>query len=104
MEGHYDTDTRPTGCTVQSQGMPLQTAHVPHRFHYMKVTIRVHEYPGETLAVFHGPRCLAHYHADGQPIKPDTAPHRRRGSTQGSDHRPTVECRPTVNEGTHAHR
>ncbi|MBK9308683.1 MAG: hypothetical protein IPM58_16740 [Nitrospira sp.] len=30
-----------------------------HRFHYVKATVRVHEYPDGTLAVFHGPRCLA---------------------------------------------
>ena len=33
---------------------------------------RVHEYPDGTMAVFHGPRCLARYHADGQPIDSQT--------------------------------
>ena len=30
------------------------------------------EYPDGTMAVFHGPRCLARYHADGQPIDSQT--------------------------------
>ncbi len=29
--------------------------------HYVKAMVRVHDYPDETLAVFHGPRCLAGY-------------------------------------------
>lgn len=39
-----------------------------HRCHYVKATVRVHEYPDTTLAVFHGPRCLARYAADGKPL------------------------------------
>jgi hypothetical protein len=31
------------------------------------VTVRVHEYAGGGLAVFHGPRCLARYDAAGRP-------------------------------------
>lgn len=30
-----------------------------------RATVRVHECPDGTLAVLHGPRCLARYHADG---------------------------------------
>ena len=33
---------------------------------------RVHEYPDGTLAVFHGPRCLARYQTDGEPIDTPT--------------------------------
>ena len=43
-----------------------------HRRHYVKATVRVHEYPDGTLAVFHGPRCLARYKADGEPIDTPT--------------------------------
>jgi len=39
-----------------------------HRRHYVKAQVQVHEYPGGTLAVFHGPRCLARYRANGEPI------------------------------------
>jgi len=36
--------------------------------HYMKVKVRVHCQPDGNLAVFHGPRCLARYNAQGQSI------------------------------------
>ena len=55
--------------TVRYQGLSLQIPQDPHRFHYVKVTVRVHEHLDGTLAVFHGPRCLARYHADGQLIE-----------------------------------
>lgn len=51
--------------TVRYQGLSLQIPQTPHRFHYVQVTVRVHAYPDGTLAVFHGPRCLARYHAEG---------------------------------------
>jgi transposase len=51
--------------TVRYQGTSLQIPQDPHRFHYVKATVRVHEYPDGTLAVFHGPRCLARYTAAG---------------------------------------
>jgi hypothetical protein len=35
-----------------------------HRYHYVKVTVRVHAHPDGTLAVFHGSRCLARYTAE----------------------------------------
>jgi hypothetical protein len=42
-----------------------------HRHHYVKARVRVHEYPDGGLAVFHGPRCLARYSADGAPVEDD---------------------------------
>jgi len=51
--------------TVRDQGASLQIPQSPYRFHDVKVTVRVHEYPDGTLAVFHGPRCLARYSAEG---------------------------------------
>ena len=44
--------------TVRYQGTILQIPQDPHRFHDVKVTVRVHAYPDGTLAVFHGPQCL----------------------------------------------
>ena len=55
--------------TVHYHRQRLQIPQAPHRFHYVKVTVRVHEYPDGTLAVFHGPRCLARYDADGRLIE-----------------------------------
>jgi transposase len=51
--------------TVRYQGLSLQIPQDPHRFHYVKATVRVHAYPDGTMAVFHGPRCLARYSAEG---------------------------------------
>ena len=45
--------------TVHYHRQRLQIPQDPHRFHDVKVTVRVHAYPDGTLAVFHGPRCLA---------------------------------------------
>lgn len=53
---------------VAYQGKALQLPGNQIR-HYSKARVRVHEYPDGTLAVFHGPRCLARYDADGMPIK-----------------------------------
>ena len=54
--------------TVRHERRVLQIPASPVRPHYVKATVRVHEYPDGTLALFHGPRCLARYQADGEPI------------------------------------
>ena len=54
--------------TVRHERRVLQIPASPARPHYVKATVRVHEYPDGTLALFHGPRCLARYQADGEPI------------------------------------
>jgi hypothetical protein len=84
--------------TVHYHRQHLQIPQDPHRFHYVKVTVRVHEYPDGTLAVFHGPRCLARYHADGRLIETGRAQPSRNGPTHGSDVPPIVHPRPTVRE------
>ena len=58
--------------TVRYKRRTLQIPADRHRRHYVKATVRVHEYPDGTLAVFHGPRCLARYRADGEPIDTST--------------------------------
>ena len=82
--------------TVRYQGLSLQIPQDPHRFHYVKVTVRVHEYPEGTLAVFHGPRCLARYQADGRLIETGRAHPARNGPTHGSNVPPIVDPRATV--------
>jgi len=84
--------------TVRYQGLSLQIPHDPHRFHYVKVTVRVHAYPDGTLAVFHGPRCLARYHVDGRLIEPEGAARRRKNPTPRSRAQPIVGPRATVRE------
>ena len=51
--------------TVRYKNRTLQIPADRHRHHYVKATVRVHEYPDGGLAVFHGPRRLAVYAADG---------------------------------------
>ena len=36
-----------------------------HRRHYVRATVRVHEYPDGALAIFDGPRCLARFDPKG---------------------------------------
>ena len=55
--------------TVRYKSLALQIPPDRYRHHYVKAKVRVHEYPDGTLAVFHGPRRLARYQADGQPIE-----------------------------------
>jgi hypothetical protein len=55
---------------VAFEGMALQIPKDRHRMHYVKVQVKVHRYPDGRLALFHGPRCLARYDAQGQPMPP----------------------------------
>jgi transposase len=50
---------------VSWRGTSLQIPQQSHRHHYVRATVRVHEYPDGRLALFDGPRCLARYAADG---------------------------------------
>jgi len=77
--------------TVRYQGQSLQIPSDRHRFHYVKVPVRVHEYPDGTLAVFHGPRCLARYQADGRLIETGRA--HPAGPTHRSSVPPIVDPR-----------
>jgi hypothetical protein len=54
---------------VRYRNLALQISADKHRCHYVKVQVRVHEYPDTTLAIFHGPRCLARYNNQGKPLK-----------------------------------
>jgi hypothetical protein len=59
--------------TVRYERRVLQIPADKHRHHYVKCKVKVHEYPDGTLAIFHGPRCLARYHSDGSPQIPKQA-------------------------------
>jgi hypothetical protein len=56
---------------VRFEGITLQIPPDRHRCHYVKAKVRVHGYPEGSLAVFHGPRKLANYDAEGR-VKQDT--------------------------------
>lgn len=49
-------------------GRSLQIPPQPHRHHYVKATVRVHEYPDGRLAIFDGPGCLVRFDRAGKPI------------------------------------
>jgi hypothetical protein len=45
----------------------LQIPPQRHRNHYVRATVRVHQYPDGHLAIFDGPRCLARFAPKGEP-------------------------------------
>ncbi len=55
---------------VSFEGMSLQIPADEFRYHYVRTKVRVHRYVDATLALFHGPRKLADFDANGVPIKP----------------------------------
>lgn len=50
------------------KGLSLQIPPQRHRHHYVRATLRVHEYPDGRLAIFDGPSCLARFDRNGKPI------------------------------------
>jgi transposase InsO family protein len=62
--------------TVRWHGRVLQIPPSSLRPHFVKAVVRVHAYSDGRLALFHGPRCIGRYDAEGRPEKdkPDQAP------------------------------
>jgi transposase len=54
--------------TVSWNGRRLQIPESPLRPHFVKATVRIHEYPDGTLSLFWGPHRLAQFTAEGTPI------------------------------------
>lgn len=59
--------------TVTYDGLTLQLPESRLRPHYVKARVKVRHYPDGTLALFHGPRCLARYDAQGRLVAAPTA-------------------------------
>ena len=57
--------------TVKWRGLSLQIPPSPLRPHFVRATVRVHEYPDGRLAIFHGPHRLDDYDAAGN-LRDDT--------------------------------
>ena len=55
--------------TVRYEGRVLQIPEQRHRRHFVKARVRVHAYPDGCLSVFHGPRRLSEYAADGSLVE-----------------------------------
>jgi hypothetical protein len=51
--------------TARYEGLVLQIPANSWRPHFVKATVRVHRYPDGRLAIFHGPRCIGRYDANG---------------------------------------
>jgi transposase len=67
---HHDRVVGNDNC-VRYKRLALQIPPSPVRHHFVKVKVRVHEYPDGTLAIFHGPRCLGRYHPNGELLNDD---------------------------------
>ena len=64
----------------------LQIPESPLRAHFVKATVKVHQYPDGGLAIFHGRRCLGRYDGKGAPIgEPQARGH--EGKTTGPSRR-----------------
>ena len=76
--------------TVKWERRSLQLPPSRLRPHFVKSTVRVHEYPDGRLAVFWGPHRLADYTAGGRIIQPEActmpliASGRKRGTAMRS--------------------
>ena len=46
----------------------LQIPQSPLRAHFVRATVKVHQYPDGGLAIFHGRLCLGRYDSDGVPL------------------------------------
>ena len=57
---------------IRFEGKILQIPNDKYRNHYVRAKVGIHWYQDRSLAIFYGPRQLAHYTADGQLEVPDT--------------------------------
>lgn len=60
--------------TVAWNGKRLQIPPHPHRAHFVRAKVKVHEYPTGELAVFHGPRCLVRWQPEPSTPPPPCPP------------------------------
>lgn len=65
---HFERTVGNDNC-VRFEALSLQIPETRHRAHYVKAKVNVHRYGDDTLAIFHGPRCLARYDATGKETK-----------------------------------
>lgn len=89
--------------TVRYRGLILQIPESPLRRHFVRATVRVHDYADGTLALFHGPRCIARFARDGAPLIA-AAPSQNRGGPRPVDMWTTPERRPHPHRPRHNRR
>jgi transposase len=68
---------------VRYEGRVLQIPEQAHRHHYVKVQVRVHDYPDGALAIFHGPRQLVRFPAGGASETQDAPAHLASARARG---------------------
>jgi transposase len=61
---HHERTVNNDNC-LSFEGLSLQIPPDQYRCHYVRVKVQVHRYPDGRLAIFHGPRKLAVYDAQG---------------------------------------
>ena len=104
---HHERTVGNDNC-VSFEGLSLQLPADAMRYHYARAKVRVHRYVDDTLGVFHGPRKLAGYDAQGNLTNASKevpraaawrpAIERARGRPSRFGLRPTRPCRPrTIN-------
>jgi transposase len=71
--------------TIAWAGRRLQLPESRLRPHFVKATVRVHQYPDQTVSVFLGPHRLASYANDGALLLPPTASSQAACSTASRD-------------------
>jgi transposase len=88
--------------TVKWQGLRLQLPASRLRPHFVRATVRVHEYPDGTLAVFWGPHRLADYDAGGvmvQPVAQVSTPAASPAKQMTGSPRPVISSRNDMQRG-----
>jgi hypothetical protein len=65
---HHERTVGSDNC-VKFEKRILQLPMDKHRCHYVKAKVEVHRYPDGRMAVFHGPKKLADYTAEGKEVK-----------------------------------
>jgi transposase len=74
--------------TVVLGRLRLQLPPSPIRHHFVKARVKVRRYPDGSIAVFHGPRRIGRYEADGTPQGQPTVKH---GSVNRFDAKPEAD-------------
>lgn len=67
--------------TVSFEGDRLQIPESAIRAHFVKATVKVRQYPDGRRAIFHGPRCIARFEADGTPAASTRVAPRHAGAS-----------------------
>ncbi len=57
---------------VQFKGLSLQIPKDPHQYHYVKARVKILRHLDDTISVYHGPRRLGRYTAEGDFIQENT--------------------------------